>query len=104
MKIAMPVKEPMYGAEIWDTFADAPFFLIYDSVTDTREYLENDEATDPVESLLEEEISILVIENCGKDVVDAMNAAGVVLYRSKYNVAYDNLSALWTKELQPYGE
>lgn len=87
MKICIPSRGPDAGDFIDERFGRAPFFIIYDSESDTTESLKNPAAESmggvgpkAVQFLVNHSVNVLVAERVGGNAAEALKAGGISVF------------------------
>lgn len=99
MKIAMPVYEQSMQSDICPSFGRTPYFLIYDTETDTPVFIKNDAAASQggagikaAQLLADQGVGALISPRCGENAVAVLQQANIQLYRFMPGTAQRNVN------------
>jgi len=100
MKIAIAVEEQSMESIISPSFTRGLYFLIYDTRTHMKTYL-NNEAKDKqggagiiaAQIIVDEEADVLLTPKCTGNAADILEAANISLYKTRNNLALVNIEA-----------
>ena len=108
MKIAIPVDEKNKETNISQSFGRAPFFMIYETISKERIYLENEAATSPggagikaAQIIVDSGAKVLLTPRCGGNAEEVLRNAGLLLYQTQSGTALAALDAYLKDRLQP---
>lgn len=87
MRLCVPTEtDEGKKAKIYENFATAPYYTIYDTDTGAIEIVDNDDQDDfdgePFEALAERDFEAVVCGGMGAKAVYMLNQAGIKVYRS----------------------
>jgi predicted Fe-Mo cluster-binding NifX family protein len=111
MKIAIPVDENSMETEICMSFGRTPWFLIFDTVTEEKNFINNSAAASlggagivAAQTLVDLKVEVMLTPRCGQNAADVFNAANIKIYRTKSSMVSENIKAFLNGELSPLGE
>jgi predicted Fe-Mo cluster-binding NifX family protein len=101
MKIAMPIDEKSMESKVCISFGRTPYFLIYDTETKERVFLDNSAAASSqggagikaAQAVADSKVSVLITPRCGQNAADVINAANIKMYKTIGDSIKDNISA-----------
>ncbi len=106
MIIALPVDENKLESTICISFGRTPYFLIYDTETDTHTFIENLAAESQggagikaAQTIVDQKIGALITPRCGENAAEVCIEAGVKLYRSEGKSIVENIDAFKNSKL-----
>lgn len=98
MRIAIPVDEDK--SMVCVTFGRAPYFLIYDTETDTKELKQNPAAQaqggagiKAAQFIVDCKAEVLITPRCGENSAEVFKEAGIKIYKSEGLGVDSNLTA-----------
>ena len=105
MKIAIPVEDNQ--TEICPSFGRTSMFLIYDTETKEKKYLDNSgiamqggAGIKAAQVIVDEKAEVLLAPRCGENAAKVLQTAGIKLYQSEGLSVDDNLQAFQQGALQ----
>jgi len=109
MKIAIPAVDRQPAAAIDTRFGRSPWFLVYDTDTQTWDALQNapnlqaaqGAGIQSSETLVQHGIRVLLAPHCGPKAFRVLQAAGVIVCLGANGTAADALTAYQEGKLQP---
>ncbi len=111
MKIAIPVDYNSIETNVCISFGRCPYFLIYDTETSKKTFLENKAAASPggagikaAQIIVDAGVGALVTPRCGKNAADVLEPANIKIYASLNASAEDNINAFIDGKLSELGE
>ncbi len=111
MIIALPVDENKLESTICISFGRTPYFLIYDTETDTHIFIENLAADSQggagikaAQTIVDQKIGALITPRCGENAAEVCSEAGVKLYQSRGNSIAENIEAFKNSQLSILNE
>jgi len=106
MKIAIAVEEQSMESIICPSFGRAPYFLIYDTKTHRKIYLDNDvkdskggKGIKAAQMIVDENADVLLASRCGRNASDILEKANIVIFKTRNNLALVNIEAFKNKKL-----
>jgi len=106
MKIAMPVDENSMETGVCMSFGRTPWFLIYDTVTEEKNFINNEASASQggagikaAQTLVDSKVEAVLVPRCGQNAADVFNAANIKIYRTKSFVVNENIKAFLDGEL-----
>lgn len=101
MKIAMPVNKNSFDENsVCISFGRTPYFMIYDTETKERTYLDNSAAASQggagikaAQILADSNIEALLTPRCGENAADVIAAAGIAMYKTSGESIEENINA-----------
>lgn len=98
MKIILPVEEDR--ETVCPSFGRTSLFLVYDTETKEKDYLENDAADSPggagikaAQIIIDAGAEAMLAPRCGENAAKVLEAAQVTLYQTKRSSATENIAA-----------
>ena len=111
MKIAVPVDEDTMTTGVCVSFGRAPFFMVFDSGTESGTFYDNGAAASEggagikaAQSLVDLGAEVLLTPRCGDNAAQVLRAAGIRLFKTKDGSALDNIGAFLDDRLPPLTE
>ena len=105
MKIAIPIDENK--TDVCEVFARAPYFLIYETETETTDIAENPAARaqggaglKAAQFVVDQNANVLITKRCGENAAEVLHAAEITIFKPEMKTAEENLSALKEKKLR----
>ncbi len=106
MRIAIAVEEQSMESIICPSFGRAPYFLIYDTKTHMKTYLDNDvkesqcgKGIKAAQMIVDENADVLLVPRCGRNVADILETANIRIYKTRNNLALVNIEAFKNEKL-----
>ena len=103
MKIAIPVYDNKDETTVCISFGRTPYFLIYDTETKERKYLDNAAAASQggagikaAQLIVDNKADVLLTPRCGENAANVIKAADIKIYKT--------INTLLEKTLQDYQE
>lgn len=100
MNIAIPVNNKSAAADVAASFGRTQYFLIYDTETNSSEYLDNSAASSQggagikaAQCVVDSGAVIVIAPQCGENAANVLKAATIKLYKSVPGTALENLAA-----------
>lgn len=111
MKIALPVDEKKMDSSVCVSFGRAPYFLVYNSITNEAVYLNNPAAASSggagikaAQAIADSGAQILVSPRCGENAANVLTSAKVVIYKSVPGTAAENIKEYLAQRLSMLNE
>ena len=111
MKIAIPADEKNIDSTVCQSFGRTPFFLIYDTDTDTAEFLDNSAASSQggagikaAQSIVDSKVCAVLVPRCGQNAAEVLTAAGILIYKTESSSIKDSITAFKEKRLDQLQE
>lgn len=89
MKIGIPVNDKKDETTVCISFGRTPYFLIYDTETNERKYIDNSAAASQggagikaAQILVDEKVEAVLTTRCGENAAQVLNPAGIKLYKT----------------------
>ena len=108
MKIAIPVDEKNRETNISQSFGRAPYFMIYETNSKERVYLENEAAASPggagikaAQIIVDSGAVALLTPRCGGNAEEVLRNAAILLYQTQAGTAQTAIDAYLKNRLQP---
>ena len=106
MKIAIPLESKQSDNVVADVFGRATYFEIYDTKTQTVDYVENVGAKSPngagikaAQQLIDYKVDGVILPQIGKNGADLLSEANIKLYKGKDMSVAESLALLENNEL-----
>ncbi|MBC3887014.1 dinitrogenase iron-molybdenum cofactor biosynthesis protein [Acetobacterium paludosum] len=100
MKIAIPADENTLQSEVCMSFGRAPYFYIFDTATQTGEFIINGAAMEPggagikaAQIIVDNQAEALITPRCGENAADVFKVAKVKIYKSSVGTIQDNINS-----------
>lgn len=109
MKIALPVLDSDFeNTKISPSFGRAPFFLLYDTETEEKKFIENSTATASqggagiiaAQLIVDQGAEALLTPQCGKNAAEVVTAAGIGIYKTISDDVQGSIAAFNARELK----
>ena len=107
MKLAIPVDEKDRELTISLAFGRTPYFLIYDTQTHEKLYIDNSTAAEgdcagkaSAKWIVQQDAKALLTPLCGLNALKALNDVGVTVYRSIPGSVEENIAAFQAGRLK----
>lgn len=107
MKIAIPVDEKNRETNISQSFGRAPYFMIYETNSKERVYLENEAAASPggagikaAQIIVDSGAKVLLTPRCGGNAEEVLRNAEILLYQTQAGTAQTAIDAYLKNRLQ----
>lgn len=111
MKIAIPVNEKNTETSVCISFGRTPYFLIYNSETKENIFIDNTAIASQggagikaAQTLVDENIQILLTPRCGENAANVINSAKIQIYKTVNNSAQENINAFLEGKLSLLNE
>lgn len=111
MKIALPVDDRSMETSVCQSFGRAPYFLIYDTETKARVFIDNSAAASQggagikaAQAIVDNKVSALLTLRCGENAVEVLKAGGIKIYKTAGGFAQDSIEAFMAGELAELAE
>jgi predicted Fe-Mo cluster-binding NifX family protein len=106
MRIAIPVDEKSMETSVCQSFGRTPYFLIYDTESKDRIYLDNSAAASQggagikaAQTIVDNNVSALITPRCGENAASVIKAANISIYKTLNDSVMENIDALNTGRL-----
>ena len=106
MKIILPVTDRTEESEISSNFGRAPYFLVFDSNTNVKNYILNSSVNSPsgagikaAQILANAHVDVLITPRLGENAALVVKEAGIEIYESVSSLIDETLSAFQKGEL-----
>lgn len=106
MKIIIPVNDNNIKSGISKTFGRAPYFYIYDAVSNNYQFIKNDARKEQSgagikagQTIIDHKGAVLITPQCGENAGAVLKAGEVKIYKIKSNDITENLQAYFKGEL-----
>ena len=100
MKIALPVENKSADSAICPSFGRTPFFLIYDSETKDRLFVDNGAVASQggagikaAQAIVDQGARVLITPRCGENAANVIKRAGIAMYKSQGTSITENIEA-----------
>lgn len=100
MRIAIPVDGKSAQSNIFQSFGRTPYFMIFDTDTNERVFLDNSAAGSQggagikaVQVIVDKEIDVLFTPRCGENAAEVLKEANIKIYKTIGDSIEDNLNA-----------
>lgn len=100
MKIAIPVEDQVRGATVSQSFGRAPYYLIYDTETKERKFIDNSAIVSQggagikaAQTIVDSGVSALLTPLCGENAAKVLNTANIILYKTVAASVQNNIEA-----------
>ena len=100
MKIALPVNENNEQTTICLSFGRTPYYLITDTESEMKDYMENKAASQPggagiaaAQSLVDANIESVLSPSCGENAAKVLQAGGIKIYKTQGVSVDENIRA-----------
>lgn len=109
MKIALPVLDSdCENTKISPSFGRAPFFLLFDTETEEKQFIANSTAAASqggagiiaAQLIVDQGAEALLTPRCGKNAAEVITAAGVKIYKTVSDDIQKNIEAFNARELK----
>lgn len=111
MKIALPVENEKMETKICPSFGRAPFFLIYDTESQSASFIVNSAAASQggagikaAQVIIDSQAEALLTPRCGRNAADVLIPAGIKIFKTVSAQAQDNIKAFSGGHLNALGE
>jgi predicted Fe-Mo cluster-binding NifX family protein len=111
MKIAIPVDDKSMETSICISFGRTPYFLIYDTESEGRVFLDNSAAASQggagikaAQTVVDSNVSALLTPRCGENAAEVIKAANIKIYKTTNDSIQDNIDAFNRGKLSPLEE
>lgn len=106
MKIAIPVEEKSTETGVYQSFGRTPYFLIYNTVTKEKEFLDNRAVVSQggagiraSQVIADQGVRAIIAPRCGENAEKVCRNAEVLIYKSISGTVNDNIEAFVNDEL-----
>ncbi|WP_027398334.1 NifB/NifX family molybdenum-iron cluster-binding protein [Anaerovorax odorimutans] len=106
MKIAIPVDENNEETKVCISFGRTPYFLIYDTDSKEKTYLNNSAAASQggagiktSQVLVDNDINAIITPRCGDNAAEVLKAANIKIYKTKNDSVDDNINSFLENNL-----
>lgn len=100
MKIVIPVDSNKSETGVCLAFARAPYFLVYDTESEEKSFLENSGASSAggagikaAQLVVDSKADALLAPRCGENAAEVLAAGGVKMYKTEGNCLQSNIDA-----------
>lgn len=107
MKIAIPAEKKSDDTKICISFGRTPYFLIFDTDTKEKSFLENTAATSQggagikaAQSIIDNGAKAVLTPRCGENAANVFKVANVKLYKTKNDSMDENIEAFLNDGLE----
>ena len=107
MKLAIPVDENRMETTVCVSFGRTPYFMIYETETNTAEFLENPAAQaeggaglKAAQAVVDSGAEVLLTVRCGENAAEVLKAAEIRIYKTEGAPVQGNLDAFRKGALQ----
>lgn len=111
MKIVIPTDTNSEVTTVCPSFGRTPFFMIYDTETGKKDFLENSAASSSggagikaAQTLIDLGIEVLLTPRCGENAADLLGAAGIKMYKTVGTSTDDNIHDFENGKLLPLAD
>lgn len=101
MRIALPVTDKTLDARIAGSFGRTPYFLLYDTSSQTSEYLDNGAAASQggagikaAQLVVDSKAQAAIVPQCGENAANVLKAGQVTLYKAMSDSIRENIQAV----------
>jgi predicted Fe-Mo cluster-binding NifX family protein len=106
MKIAIPADEKSLKSDVCPSFGRAPYYLLYDSVTQDCHYLDNGAAASQggagikaAQIIADQGVHVLLTPRCGENAEKVLHQSEVLIYKTIPGTVQQNLDAFEAEQL-----
>lgn len=100
MKIAIPVDEKTLESNVCASFGRTPYFLIYDTKTKERVFIDNSAAASTggagikaAQTIVDHKANALLTPRCGQNAADVIKSADIKLFKTTSASVKDTIAA-----------
>jgi predicted Fe-Mo cluster-binding NifX family protein len=111
MKIAIPAENKSFGSNINESYGRAPYFLIYNTITNESEFLDNSAVLNQgaagiraSQVIADIGVKALIAPRCGENASNILKNAEVLVYQSIPGTLQDNINAFLSEKLHLLNE
>lgn len=111
MKIAIPVEEKSMEITVYQSFGRAPYFLIYNTITKEKEFLDNSAIISQggagiraSQIIADLGVRAIITPRCGENADKTCRNAEVVVYKCISGTVQQNIEAFINNELSALDE
>ncbi len=111
MKIAIPTDEKNIDSTVCQSFGRTPYYLIYDTETDTADFIDNSAASShggagirAAQSVVDSGASAILTPRCGQNAAEVLTEAGVLIYMTDGTSIKENIAAFKENRLNQLEE
>lgn len=108
MIIAIPVDEKNENSKVCVSYGRTPYYMFYNTETKVTEFIDNEAAQvsggagiKASQMLVDKGVNVVLTIRCGQNAADVLNAAKVDIFKTKSEIAKDNIEAFEKGELEP---
>ncbi|MDO9544601.1 MAG: NifB/NifX family molybdenum-iron cluster-binding protein [Synergistaceae bacterium] len=106
MKIAIPADDKNIDSIVCQSFGRTPYFLIYDTETETVEFIDNSAASSQggagikaAQSIVDSKVSAILTPRCGQNAAEVLTTAGIQIYKTESSSIKESIAAFKEKRL-----
>lgn len=106
MKIAIPTNEQNQESGVCMSFGRAPWYAIYDTLSEELHFMENTAAQNPggagiktAQLLVDEGVKAILTPRCGENAAEVLQPAGIELFRTMGDDLLENIKAFQETQL-----
>lgn len=106
MKIAIPTDYDNIDTSVCMSFGRTPFFMIYDTETEKRIFINNSAASSQggagilaAQSIADNKANVVLTPRCGENAAQVLIKANIKIYKTENGSAMDNIRAFLKGEL-----
>ena len=106
MKIAIPANEQNKEGGVCMSFGRAPWYAIYDTLSEDLHFMENSAAQSPggagikaAQLLVDEGVKAILTPRCGENAAEVLEPAGIELFKTKGDDLFENIRAFQETQL-----
>lgn len=110
MRIAVPAEDKSVNAYVCPSFGRAPYFLLFDTKTGERVFLDNEAGNHQggagivtAQTLVDQQINVLLTPRCGENAVQVLEAASIEIYKTQNVSIQENIDSFNKGELSVLG-
>ncbi|MEA4921169.1 MAG: NifB/NifX family molybdenum-iron cluster-binding protein [Clostridiaceae bacterium] len=111
MKLAIPVESESLQAPVCASFGRTPFYALYDTETDTCEFLDNSALSSQggagikaAQTLVDHSAEAIITYRCGDNAAQVLNAAKIEIFKAQDGTVIENIDKFKKAELSPLSE
>jgi predicted Fe-Mo cluster-binding NifX family protein len=111
MKIAMPAETKNLSSKVYESYGRAPYFLIYNTVTQQSEFLDNSSVLQQGASgirvsqvMADNGVKVLIAPRCGENASKILRGAEILVYQSVSGTLQDNINEFLKDKLNLLSE
>lgn len=107
MRISMPVDEQRIDTTICISFGRAPYFLIYDTKSESYTFIDNSEAASSqggagikaAQVVADQKVDVLLTPRCGENAAEVLKGANIQMYKTTSTDVKEMIEAYKNGEL-----